>query len=535
MPKVLRPIPEVYESISRPVAMEVMRRFFLYSGLPADTDIQFNGQALSVPQVGSTLDDEGNTFAKLPHTQRISISATESFPDGSVLTTAVMRPEQMTVFTDNDLHVTMKPIYKRTEIRFTINVRTQDKTSADRFRSALTTNFSRGFAEHLHEISYHYPIPQEFLVILYEIHQLRETVHPKNEDLGAYIRRCMTPRFTALTNQAGKHHTLVIRETQMRTLGWFDTNLTLERFEKDDTGGSYTVSFDYVFQYDQCTDMMMQYPIMIHNQVLSDRFRPSGFAYEWWNRFMDAGSSISDMLILSNPIWTSIGGYNGLSVPHFDDWLPPVEPPSTLQVLRFLLSVDLADKKDVINLQHLGDFSLKPVVLDYLMTVPQSLITPKGGAFGIQIYRGYEVSSVGGYTIDHDLNIRSVELLDPTKMYHLVLYLNYDPYNFGPEALRWLMIKGEFTRLYLLALIPNIEKDGLLPALGPNGQLSYPALQKALQYVKEHRLNFTVVKYYQQNYIGQFVITAHRETADAARTNPTTFLDSASIPTSSSL
>lgn len=511
MPKIMCPIPEVYESITRPVVFEVMRNFFKYSGLPTDTPVVFNGQAVSVPQVGSTLDDSRELFARLPHTQRVSISVTESFPEGSVLTTAVLRPEQLTVFTDNDLFVSMKPVYNRTELRFTIEVRTQDQTSANQFRAALCNNFSRGFAEHLHEISYHYPIPQEFLVILFEIHQLREQQHGLNEDLGAYIRRCMTPRFTSITNQIGKHHTLAIRETQLRTLGWFDTNLTLDKFEREDAGGSYRLSFDYVFQYDQCSAMVMQYPIMIHNQMLNPKFRPSEPIYDWWAKYIEAGASISDMLILSNPLWTSVGGYNGLSVPHFDDWLPKAEPPSTLALLRILLDVNLADRHEILNLNQLGDYQLKVEVLDYLMANPESLLKPKGGAFGLQLYEGYEVMSLGGFEVDHTLAIRSKEPLDPRKIYHLVIYVNYDPFNFAPEAIRWLMVKGSFTQLYLKTLTPNIEKDGKLPSLLPNGQLPFKEQSKALQYVQEHRLNYTKIKHYQQNYVGQFMIATHQE------------------------
>lgn len=518
MPKIVRPLPEVTESITRPVVMEVIRRFFKTSGLSPDTQIVYAGNSQAISQIGSTLDDSHATFARLPHAQKVVLSVNEDFPESNILTTAVLRPEHPVYFADTALDVYMKPVYTRAEIRIGVSLKTQDRTSADKFFHALQNNISRGLAEQIFNVTYHIPIPLEFIVILSEIQRLKEKTSGYNEDIGTYIRRCMSPRFTSVVNQAGNHHTLVIRETQVCTMGYFDFGSRVTRATKDDAGGSYETSFDYIFSYDLCTSSVMQYPVMIHNEVLSDKYRGSEWVYDYRDSFTQASLSIDSFQAISDPIWVKLGGYDGLSVPFYDDWLPGYQTPSTKTLLRLLLATDITNKKAILNLEHLGDYTFKPEVIAYLKDDPMGIVGYKDSAFGIQLFEKELPIVYNQLSVASNLDITSDIDLSPRKMYHLVVYLNYDVHLLSPRAIRVLIRHGAFCLLYLKTLFPLIEEKGYLPKLNPDGTIRLDEFNKAANYVSEARIGQLSFNHYNFNLVGRFIITANKVTDDAIST-----------------
>lgn len=520
MPKIVIETPEIYEAITRPAVTDIVRNFVAFTGLPSETDIQYRGDSLSIPQKGSTTDIDfkhhRESFAKLPHSERIWITVEERYPDENAATTAVLRPEQLTYFTDTDLDVYMKPVYQRCEIRITINCRTRDRAGVVRWRNEIMRNIARGQQTQLHELTYHYPIPQEFIVILDKIHELRENNHGLSETLGDYIKRCMDKRFTTIANRKGDNPTMVIRETQLGVQGWFDFPYATPNPDKDSAGGSWTVSFDYVTSMDVPTESVMQYPILVHNQLMPKKFRSEEHPYDWRDRYYQAGLSKDVFNHLIDPIFLVRGGFHGLSIPHFDDWLPNYEPPLTVCIFRACLAVNPTDLRDILDLQDVGGYQIEQDAIDYLLDNPSGMLTPGQSAFRLTLYQKYKPIENTILTVTSDLKVRATEDLSMTVMKHLLLSLDQDVAGIQGSAKALLIKHGSFCRKYFLALAPDIEQAGYLPPLRNDGSLNPVLYEKAVKYITLMRPGAPDYGRSSLNAVGQFIIQAERRTEDAA-------------------
>ena len=68
----------------------------------------------------------------------------------------------------------------------------------------------------------------------------------------------------------GSKPTLVISERQLPVLGWFG-EIVVSKLGKDDESPTYTVTFDYNVQYQRIIGFVIDYPLMVHNQLLDGR------------------------------------------------------------------------------------------------------------------------------------------------------------------------------------------------------------------------------------------------------------------------
>ncbi len=427
MPKVTTEIPEVEESIKRPIVFDVIREMIKQTGLDPNTPILYAGEtSTSIPQVGSTLDDSNDPYnaqVRLPSQDRLIISVTEDYPEETGMTMAINRPEVPTFFADTGLSVYMKPVYETTLFTISVRYRALTKTQADKWRNNLYRSIGKMKMGYQHQIQYHYPLPNSFMYLLYVIWQMREANLPLNEALGAYIKRCMDPRFTVITNQAGKAPTLVMRESQVCVIGNYEIQ-DAAKFDRDDSTNTWETGFDYTFTADVCHQCWMEYPLMVHNQLIPSQFYTNPWPVDWRDFIHQTSLSKWALDKISDPIQVMAGGVQGISIPYFDDWLPGQELPQTIMIARILLQVDQANPQNILNLGQLGDFVWDSDVLAYMTAAYQGLAQWCGAAITVTLYRGSSPLASSMISIDNQLNITSVYPLDPTAIYHLVVSFN---------------------------------------------------------------------------------------------------------------
>lgn len=474
VPKITTEIPEVEESIKRPVVYDVIRRILRETGLSPLTDVQYAGDAGSIPQVGSTLDDSSNPSAnevKLPSDNRVFITVTEEYPEETGMTLEVNRPDVPVFFNDPDLSVYMKPVYEQTVFTISIKFKARTRTEADIWRNNLYRQIGKMHLGYLHEVQYHYPIPPAFVLLLTVIHGLREANLPLNEDIGAYIRRCMDPRFTVITNQAGNNPTLVLRESQICVVGNYELQDSA-KFEREDVSNLYETSIDYTFTMDVCHQCWMEYPLMVHNQLIPDTFYFNPWPIDWREFIQQTSMSKNVFDIIASPWQWQVGGIQGISIPYFDDWLPAAQPPNSIMIARILLQVDPANPMDIINLSQLGDFAFEADALAYIQSSYQGLNTPNGSLYKLMLYRGLEPMDQSLITVDSTLNVRATYNLDPTSIYHLLISFNSDLIGLSDAALANLLKQGAFCQRILTILSPALYDQGLIPTLNAEGTMS---------------------------------------------------------------
>lgn len=471
MPKLILPIPETELSVTRPVVLEVSRKLFKAMGLNPNTQIFYPGDGIDkVPQAGTTLGitetDEPNM---MPFNQRIKIEVDEQYEADRLSSTAIHRAENFPIFMDESLNTTIKPIYSSTEFTLNFKFRAADKTLAKRWRDEIRIRCSDQRELFEHSASFHWEPPVAFMRILGEIHRLRENVLPYGEDFETYFQKFSDKRASVLTTLAGTDGTWEISETQGNIIGYFDFTGGPDQGSKEDDGDTWTTSFSYKFRFEKPLACTMHYPIIVHNQILGQQWRPS--QSELWTEQKAKSyslSSLANQVFRQGLLPVTMLTHNGYSLPNFDEFIPRSVPSETLRVFTVLVRLNLDDRKDLINLAQLGKVKFTDVITAFLKKEAAYMTKPYNSVFSLSLYD--EVALQGGepLTVDADLNVRSKVDLDPRRQYHVRLALVTDWNLLPAAAIKRMQESGAATLEIIKAIDPTFSDNGKLPVLvGP--------------------------------------------------------------------
>lgn len=417
MPKLAITVPETYESITRPVALQVMEQLKSKMSIDEDTPVLYSGLIDTLANYRTTLQGEPAEEQFGQHS-RLSINVTEEYLDNHVLSTAVNHDEHVPVFHDVDLDIHIKPIYRKVELAITVNYRARSLSEAKRWENEAALKSSMGREEMLHLINYSYQVPDKMLATLHYLHELRETLAPYNEDLAKWFRSNFISNITALATLDGKTRALTVPEEQVGVLGWFDFENKPEAAERDGEGSTYTASFTYKIAYDKLIALNMSYPIVIHNQLIDVNYRND---FNEPVRPTYTSKSLHAMQGIAKT--QQPGNVLGHYLPDFEDWMPMLQPIKYNPLLTITCLVDPDNPHDLFNLGELGDYELDPDSLVYIKENP-GLVTMLGEApIYVHLYEGSDYSGDMKLTVDSDLNVKSVDSLNMRKFYHVRISL----------------------------------------------------------------------------------------------------------------
>lgn len=492
MPRVPMTISGSYEAIQRPVQASITRDIIEQLGLAKDIKtLDLTDNAADIQHGGSMeyFEQRPRYQYKLDTESRINISWTENQIPEDALTVTAGRPNHIVVFKDPLLHVDIYPSKQRTELRGDVEIRFKDRDTAMRWWSDTRTRLTMRRAQVSHSIQFHYHVPVAFLVMLNEIYLLREKQGGYGETIQDYFKKHATPNITSVTNQAGKNATIVVKETQHGVLGHFEFGAEPPRPTPRENDGTYEVTFSYWVLYEKPEAMFMNYPYVIHNQLVPEWMIDFEPRYDE-DRLLGAQGSIEqDSLKRATEIagmhmrWGE--GYHGISIPAFDDWIPKYMHEGYVGLIRGAIAVNPEDPRQVMDLNDLGAYALSPLLKNFLLDVPASLITLYGGPVSATLYRDYV--PLGGETliVTNDLVLRSKADLDIRRWYHVLLSMNYQIVHY-PGRVKEIMRKhGAFCQLFFTSLAPGILQDGYFPTLQPDGSISKIDFDRAATYIFE--------------------------------------------------
>jgi hypothetical protein len=479
MPMVVLEVPDVYESSSRPIAVQIAKKIMEDLNPPKNARVVYPGDIGKVAQAKSTIDDTRESTSNFLGTDATIVITLDEVPiEHRVLSTAVTRLEEnLCVFLDRDLGISLKPIYTPTEATVSFRMRFKDRASAERWRNEVKTRYSQGRVEVLHEIVHHYAIPVEMIYMILKMHEIRENPDeaPLNETLDVWFERCWDKRITTVTNHAGNlgQSVMVIPENQIGILGWFDFSYIPDKQERDDIG-TYVVGFDYKYQYDKITDIVMKYPVMIHNQVLPSSIRDDNIPYSLDQRAkaMQYSKSLFEFMQSRDPkFMSSIEGY---PVPQFDDWLPGWVNRGVSTLLTVLVEVSHTDGRDLFELDEIPEYEFHEDILPFLVIEAPFIDEIGKSIFYFNMFEGTTSTGMHKVTMDADLNLRTVDLMNIQKVNH---------FHFG-FITDWSMLdEAALERLRknpkaLLVCLDTIGMADKMPAIMSNGWVSREDMMK---------------------------------------------------------
>jgi hypothetical protein len=468
MPRILLSLPETVQSITRPIVTDIAREIFDATGIDQNTQIFYPGDIDKIKQPGSSISDPGPGINLYPFSERVSIVVEEDYETDRLLSTAIYRPENFFIFRDDPLETYVKPVYSSTDTKINFIYRTADKVRAVRWRDNLRNRISmmHGAEINLHEITYNYIIPPEYLYVLREIHRLRENVAGYGDSFDDYFRNNLTPKATVITTTTGTQGTWAIPETQLRIVGYYDFEGGPPLEEREETGGvTYTISFAYKFKYDKAIACTMFYPLMIHNQVLSTKYRPNKPAYEL-DQQLKVYSLSAKYFHGFEKGKTKLDTLPGVAIPSYDEFIPEFVLPETKRLFTALVSIDVNSPLELMSLNNMTSYKLNPLLAEFLAGEAQYMTIPGASVFTLSLYRGQTLMDANSVSIDSNLNITSTTQLAFRDYHHVRIGVMTNLTKLATVASDRLRANCKLFRMVMEYIDPSIVKSGLLPSCG---------------------------------------------------------------------
>ena len=528
MPREIVSIAETYHSITRPVAISVIKDMIKNLGLNKETSIIFPGLADQVPYNSSTTDDgTPTTPVNLPTRQQALINVNETFADHTARSENPNQIDAYPIFLDKEIGVQIKPIYNTKLMDIGIVLRAQDATTVRRWFIHLKDMITRDFQTGAHLVNYSYVIPEGIMLLLIELYGKRETLAPYGDSISKYINGHFTDRFTIDTNQAGKANTPLIREEQTMIHAWFELDQTNpEQPQKNNNTGEWEIELNYKFYYSKIEKLVIDYPIVVHNQQIDTKFinlaNLPAFEHNYLQRTTDARLPLNHFLGHRD-----YGNQNsidpGLPIPWYDDWTIPDGLYNGKTEASFLRVLTLADSttKTLLNLTDLGDFKISLAMIRYMQRRPMSLARLHDNVFTVRIFRDHNLLDMSKTIIDDDLNISHTWDYNLRNVYHMSMTLLTDPSLLTEDGLRDLgndpcfaadyfyMITGTYKYLPKPAYCPIDPND---PNYNPGDhpRLSIDELRDIIEEISKWKEYVSAPPYYRMSTVGRYTIRSKR-------------------------
>lgn len=529
MPRIIVNVPETDESVTRPIVTEMINHVMKITDMPENTRVVFPGILGKTMQPGSSINpnDPDLTFA---HTNKITIEVEEKYEEERLQAMAVHRPENFHLFRDDKLNVFIRPVYSPTDITINIKYRTVDRVSAMRWRDDIRTRIAMGRDLNVHELSYHYLVPEETLVLLKEIHRLREANHGYGDTFDTYLKNNASSRLTTVSNLSGTKTKLGMSETQIRIVGRFDFEAVPEEGERDGEGDAWSISFSYKFRYDKPICCTMMYPVIIHGQLLGLDYIPDPVykLEDYKKKFALSANYFNTFEEVNTPRNIT----PGFPIPFHDDFVPKYVPEDSLRLFTTIVVIDPVYPSHLFNLRELGSVTLRSDILDFLVTEAPFMNRAYMSIFKISIYKEDELMNDTDVYVDSDLDVHVSFIVDPRKTYRVRLSLNTDLSYLDEETLKRIRKKATVLITLLETIDPTIRDSGNLPIIigsslannpsnpgsgnGSNTDPNNPInnfitkteLDKAIEYINRGRISKGNKQGYQWNTVENLLVQA---------------------------
>lgn len=457
MPRIFLANPATSETITRPVFLEIARNLLTVMGLDPTTSILYPGDTQVAVQPGSTVQGQDNPFGNttFPFTSRMLLETSEEDVADQTFVIAVYETENLPVFADSRVSTYLRPVYSNTEGTINFQFRATDKTTAKRWRDDMRVRVGMNQNPRIHQVSYNWLIPPEYMVILQEIHRLMQVNEPyPGEDVfDNYFALYASQRCSNIVTAAGTEPQMTVAETQMRIQGWFDFETGPQEPQKDDEGSSYTTSFTYKFQYQKPIGSVLIYPLMIHNQLI--QYRPAK-PQDMVDAHLRSYSWSTQALRQFEQGNQALGPSNGYAIPAFDEFIPAEVPASTLRVVTVLTSVDplAANPRLLMNLTDLGgDWKLHKRIIRMLKDTEYAFATKLLlSPFVLSFYTNRILMDNTSIALTADLDVIAAADLSLRNYYHVRFALASNLMLLAPAAQERLRSNADVVCLILQAL-----------------------------------------------------------------------------------
>ena len=462
MPSFTIPIANTYDAISRPIythiAKEVMNLCRIEQG---DAELFLPGErgVVSQPGTAETLNDKIRYTSK----SRVYCEVNDTVRHDQLYTTKVRTTDQVPVLYDESLKVSISPVYVQHDLELRFTYLADSKHKALQWRENMATRIAEVRHANYHVIKYSLTLNEDILILLSQIHLLKENVAGYNETFTEYFKRLQVREVIARTTIDGdpSKAAFQIDEQQGHISGYFD-NGELSEGERKDDNILYETEFTYKLSYLKPTHWHIQYPIMIHQQHMPLDFVDTKPNYTLDD--YDQGLADPSWRAFERIRWRCSGPSNavrgGLRYPYYDDfWKPQNDVAWSVPIVTWMIGLEENNPQLVLDLRDLPDMDFTPNMLAYMKDHHELITKPKKALCFFTLYENEHPISEELLTIDHNLIVRTTKPLNMRSVYHLRFSIHtsheYLPKEVIHEVCRYPIAALEMAQ----TVLPNLDVE----------------------------------------------------------------------------
>lgn len=456
MPNLLIPIKLTADSVSRRVYKSVIDKVIHITDMDT-TRVEIRGDLGVATQPGGEIGDVGKSNRYL-HEGRVIVTARETYRDSEVINAAVRDPDAQPIFEDRSIRIHIKPVFSYTDVELQFLYRAPTKQAANAWRDDIKIRLADNRQQHLHELDYHYPIPPWCAGFLKHVYTLREAVGGYGDSLGDYLRNHYTHRATVVTTLDGdlNKSLLVIAEKQIGVQGWFDFIEPVED-EKNNDGPTWNVSFVYRFNYKKPLEINVQYPLVIHNQLISPSYIVKPYEEDPDKKQTIRGEFKLALDTFDYEARKAPRKLGGIMIPDYDEWIPDTIPNHTTSFITWMTVIEPKDLNLFLGEQDILDTGFHPLILKYMRDNIKHLGQLGKCALHFALYRDREAIADGDleFTLtEKAFTVRSISQPDIRENYHVRLSFCTNAKLYTDDALDYLHENG-YTALIMFQTVVN--------------------------------------------------------------------------------
>lgn len=424
MPNALIPLPDVYESVTRRVAIDVTSQLARLMKLPPETSVYLPGNAEVTPMNGGTFGNCCDRSVKMSASERLVVTYAEEADESYTLTTPVNNREIPPIFEDRDHGIVLRPVYRYVTLSVTLAYTAPNITIAQRWIDDMRNRISMGRAELYQTLRYHYALPKPCLALFKALYETQESSEfPTGETYEDWlVARFKQPTKTIAT-LIDTDQTLAIPEQQLEVLGWFDFTTTPPQPDKSsDNNGTYSTSITYQLRYNRPTEVYVKYPFLMHQRPIPRRFRAKEPYETFRAKTRKVSTTKGSFDLMLQLMEADVLPY--IHYPNTDDFVADYIPKDRVTFYTGLMALKRADLRSVCDLSNMGEYRFNPYYLEYFLQQGNKIFQPNGAIFEFRIYEN------DTYRPDLRLEFRpgtvriqTTQDLDPTKVYHVQISL----------------------------------------------------------------------------------------------------------------
>lgn len=426
MPNIHAPLPETQQNIFRPVVLDIVRQIQKLTQMKEATIYFPDDPTGKIATNTGTIDSKSqDRFATLSNKRRNTIRVEEEADKDEMSPTFFNGQEYPGIFEDRLLNVKLSPVYAKHNVKIEIEYTCESKTEAERWYQDIRMKLSRLSDINMHKAQYHYNIHSKMFDIVAKVYELRESQAPYGETLDQYIHSHSTDRLTIVSDLVNKKRIFAVSETQIEITGIYEFDGIPQKAEKEKESGTWTISFEYRFNYDKPIGAHLRYPVIVHNKTMP---------LEWVNFTSEETRAIASAptassrsqsafrMFRADEVMDRVKSRDGIiRLPRFDDFKSTVDLRSSAGVLQALACLSPDDKKTVLSLQDLDDVVLDDDVIAFMKTEYLYLAQPYKSIFNISLYQNNNLQDYRRLEVDQNLVVKSTEDLDIRKQYRVRL------------------------------------------------------------------------------------------------------------------